>query len=150
MKPEDFFKMREEQKKKEAEMSPEELAALNAARTRHACRVRDEIITSHELDQQKKAASDELQSFWKYEYPKLSLDERKKYWLRELSPKVYWDGATGNIESSVFSEDNYKNWKIIDLEMDEILNHVLDALDSKFSANGNMKQEIEKILKRER
>ena len=59
MKPEDFFKMREEQKKKEAEMSPEELAALNAARKRHARRVRDEIMTSYELDQQKKNSLEE-------------------------------------------------------------------------------------------
>jgi len=59
MKPEDFFKMREEQKKKEAEMSPEELAALNAARKRHSRRVRDEIITSYELDQQKKQSKTE-------------------------------------------------------------------------------------------
>ena len=59
MKPEDFFKMREEQKKKEAEMSPEELAALNAAIKRHARRVRDEIMTSYELDQQKKNSLEE-------------------------------------------------------------------------------------------
>lgn len=59
MKPEEFFKMREAQKKKEAEMSPEELAALNDARKRHAKRVRDEIITSYEVDQQKKATSEE-------------------------------------------------------------------------------------------
>ncbi len=45
--------MREEQKKKEAKMSPEELAALNAARKRHARRVRDEIITSYIIGKRK-------------------------------------------------------------------------------------------------
>lgn len=59
MKPEDFFRMREEQQKKEVEMSPADVAALKEARKRHARRVRDEVITSYELDQQRKAASDE-------------------------------------------------------------------------------------------
>lgn len=50
----EFHKMREEQKKKEAKMTPEEKAALEAARKRHAEKVREEIITSYVLDLKRK------------------------------------------------------------------------------------------------
>ena len=58
MKPEEFFKMREEQRLKEAKMAPEELAALNAARRRHARRVRSEILASAAIRERERRAQE--------------------------------------------------------------------------------------------
>lgn len=53
MTPDEFFKMREEQKRREARMTPKELKALNEARRRHQEKARDEALTSYALDLQR-------------------------------------------------------------------------------------------------
>lgn len=49
----EYLRIQKENREKEAKMSPKELAALSAARKRHARKVRDEILTSYELNKQK-------------------------------------------------------------------------------------------------
>jgi len=50
---EEFIKLQKKNKEDEANMSPEEKKALSEARRRHSKKVRDEIITSFEINKQK-------------------------------------------------------------------------------------------------
>lgn len=102
------------------------------------------------MDKEQRLKSQEPHVFWVEEYPRLSLDERKKYWFKKLYRRVYWDGTNENTDISVFNENTYKEWKKLDTEMDVILDYLADAFDIEFGANGSMKERIIKAIGRDR
>jgi hypothetical protein len=56
---EEFLEMQKRNKELESKMTKEEKLALEQARRRHSKKVRDEILTSHELDKQKNQKCEE-------------------------------------------------------------------------------------------
>lgn len=70
--------------------------------------------------------------FWKDEYPKLSLDEKKKYWLASTHKGMRTQGEALADEYSEFSKKWYDFAKENEPNFDEIFKYVADNLGFKF------------------
>jgi hypothetical protein len=51
---EEYLELQKRNREEESKMTPEQREALAQARRRHSKKVRDEILTSYELDQKRK------------------------------------------------------------------------------------------------
>jgi len=70
--------------------------------------------------------------FWKKEYPKMSLEEKKKYWLASTHKGMRTQGEALADEYSQFSKRWYDNAKSREPKFDEIFQYVTENLGFEF------------------
>jgi len=76
---------------------------------------------------------DNQNKFWKDEYPKLSLNEKKKYWLASTHKGMRTQGEALADEYSEFSKKWYDFAKENEPNFDEIFKYVADNLGFTFN-----------------
>jgi hypothetical protein len=74
----------------------------------------------------------EFNTFWTQEYPKLSLEEKKKYWLQSTHKGMRTQGEAFNDEYSEFSKESYEFAKKHEPHFDEIFKEIVKNLGFKF------------------
>ncbi|HEU4326161.1 MAG TPA: hypothetical protein VFS21_23675 [Roseiflexaceae bacterium] len=69
-----------------------------------------------------------MKRFWREEYPKKTLDERKSYWLQYIYHDMRVMGEVGQDVFGILSKDSYRDWKAKAPEIDCILDDLAEQL----------------------
>lgn len=85
----------------------------------------------------------EFNKYWSEEYPKLNLEEKKKYWLASTHKGMRTQGEAFADEYSEFSKKWYDFAKEHEPKFDEIFEYVANNLGFKFNWD-EYKKRIEK------
>lgn len=75
---------------------------------------------------------DSRQKFWNEKYPKMSLEEKKRYWLASTHQGMRTQGEAFGDEYSEFSKGWYDFAKEHEPDFDEIFDYVTQNLGFKF------------------
>lgn len=74
-------------------------------------------------------ANDNLDRYWKNEYPNLSREEKIKFWSGNLHRQMRWNGESGIDELEVFSSQDYTEWKSKDSNFDNLFPDIVKMLN---------------------
>jgi hypothetical protein len=75
---------------------------------------------------------DRRKRFWEEEYPKMSLEEKKKYWLSSTYSGMRSQGEAIGDSYSEFSKEWLDDARSIEPQFDEIFNYVTQNLGFRF------------------
>jgi hypothetical protein len=85
----------------------------------------ESIIEAYSREQEEEQA---VEKWWNDEYPKLTFEEKRAFWLQEIYHAIRMQGEMGYAPESIFDESTYREWRAIEPEMDAILDYVIPKL----------------------
>ena len=69
-----------------------------------------------------------FEKFWSEDYPKLSFEDKKAYWFRNIYRSMRDYGEIGYDEYTIFNKESYKEWRTREPDIDLILDYVIKML----------------------